>query len=152
MTDWTNKLAGPRMQIDQQFNDRVTNSRFSNQEWGLIMTAVEWRIHEPDDPEAARLEADTSKIEEIIPELDRIKEQMGASGSPMAGGGQSGGGIGDRIRGMFDSLLDNGSAGSDAERLADAEALVQEYARELQRYLEDREQWDDIREAAATER
>ena len=149
MADWTNKLAGPRMQVDQQFHDRVMNSRFSNQEWGLIMTAVEWRIRDPDDPETARLEADTSKIEEIIPEIDRIQEQMGASASPM-GGGQSGG-FGGGIRDFLDTLLGNGASGSDAERLADAEALVQDYARQLQQYLENHERWDEIREAAAAQ-
>jgi len=149
MADWTNKLAGPRMQVDQQFHDRVMNSRFSNQEWGLIMTAVEWRIRDPDDPEAARLEADTSKIEEIIPEIDRIQEQMGASGSPM-GGGKSGG-FGGGIRDFLDTLLGNGASVSDAERLADAETLVQDYARQLQQYLENNERWDEIREAAAAQ-
>jgi hypothetical protein len=147
MAEWTDHLAGARMQVDQQFHERVRGSRFSNQEWGLIMTAVEWEVRNPEDPEAAELVANTSQVAEIIPELDRIHDQMGAAG-PMGGGGSSGG-LGDRVRSLFGSLTGNGSGATDEERIADAESLVQDYARELQAFLEKRERWEDIRQAAA---
>lgn len=147
MADWTDQLAGARMQVDQQFQEQVRGSRFSNQQWGLIMTAVEWEVRNPEDPETAELVADTSQVTNIIPELDRIQDQMGQA-SPMGGGGSSGG-LGDRIRSLFDSFTSNGSVAADQERIADAESLVQEYARELQAFLEKRERWDEIRRAAA---
>jgi len=147
MAEWTDQLAGARMQVDQQFQERVRTSRFSNQEWGLIMTAVEWEVRNPDDPETAELVADTSQVAEIIPELDQIQDQLGAAG-PM-GGGESSGGLGDRVRSFFGSLAGNGVGSDDEERRKDAEALVQEYASELQAFLEKRERWDEIRETAA---
>lgn len=150
MPEWTDRLAGARMQVDQQFEERVRNSQFSNQEWGLIMTAVEWEIRHVDDPEAAELVADTSNVADIIPELEKIQQQMGGGG-PMGGGGNDGGGLGDRVRQFFDTLTGNGSGGTDTERQNAAEALVQEYARELQAFLEKRERWEDIREIAAGE-
>jgi hypothetical protein len=152
MAAWTDQLAGARMQVDQQFAERVRNSQFSNQEWGLIMTAVEWEIRNVEDPEAAELVADTSNVADIIPELDKIQQQMGGGGNPMGGGGEDSGGLGDRVRQFFDTLTGNGSGSSDTERQNAAEALVQEYARELQAFLEKRERWEDIRQTAAEER
>ena len=40
MSEWTDAIVGERMAVDNQFTDRVTASRFSSQEWGLIMTAT----------------------------------------------------------------------------------------------------------------
>jgi aryl-alcohol dehydrogenase-like predicted oxidoreductase len=51
---WTDMLAGARMQVDQQFQSRLERSEFTNQEWGLVMTAVEFEIQNADDPENAR--------------------------------------------------------------------------------------------------
>jgi hypothetical protein len=137
------------MQVDKRFEDRVRNSQFSNQEWGMIMTAVEWEIRQPADGESAELVALTDKIEEIMPELERIQSQMGNPGAQTR---DSGGGLGERIGDFFDSLTGNGSGGVDQGRVRDAERLVQSYAEELQDFLEDRGRWDDIREAAAAER
>ncbi len=148
MAEWTEKLAGARMQVDKRFEDRVRNSQFSNQEWGMIMTAVEWEIQQPADAEAAELVAVTGKIEDIMPELERIQSQMGNPGAQTR---DSGGGLGERIGDFFGSLTGNGSGGVDRGRVRDAERLVQAYADELQDFLEDRGRWDDIREAAATE-
>ena len=148
MAEWTKKLAGARMQVDKRFEDRVRNSQFSNQEWGMIMTAVEWDVRQPGDAEAAELVAVTDKIEEIMPELERIQSQMGNPGAQTR---DSGGGIGARIGDLLDSLTGNGSGGVDEARVRDAERLVQAYADELQDFLEERGRWDDIREAAAAE-
>jgi len=147
MTDWTDRLAGARMQVDQQFQDRVLNSQFSNQQWGLIMTAVEWEIHEPEDPEAARLVADTSKLEDIMPELDRVQEQVSGAASPRGSG--SGGGILGQFKDFFGSLSAGGS--DTQEQLQEAESLVQDYARELQSFLENHGSWEEIRQAASEE-
>ncbi len=149
MSEWTDQLAGARMQVDQQFRDRVIDSQFSNQQWGLIMTAVEWEVHDADDPESARLVADTSNLSEIVPELDRISKQMGGPAGPVDEGG--GTGIAGQLRGFLDDLTRNSGGGGEAQ-LREAERLVQEYAVELQTFLEQRERWDTIRTAAAEQR
>jgi hypothetical protein len=150
--DWTDRLAGARMQVDQQFATQVDGSRFSNQEWGLIMTAVEFEIEHPDDPEQARLTANTDKVADIVPELDKIQQQMG--GAPGASGGSSsgGGGIFGKISDALGSL-GGGGAGSggsdDQEQLLAARKLADQYAVELQTFLEENDRWEDIRRAAS---
>jgi len=52
--DWTDRIAGERMAVDKQFADRVEGSSFSNQQWGLVMTAVEFEIEEPASPPRPR--------------------------------------------------------------------------------------------------
>jgi len=146
--DWRDQLAGARMQVDQQFQDRLEQSDFTNQEWGLIMTAVEFRVEHPGDPDRAELVADTSQLDQIVPELERLQDQMGG---PMGGGrgrdtGSSGG-----VLGMFKDLLgglSGGSAGNSEERMDAATVMVEEYATDLQTYLEKRDRWEGIREAA----
>jgi hypothetical protein len=145
---WTDRLAGARMQVDQQFNDRVLNSQFSNQQWGLIMTAVEFEIENPDDPDRAALVANTEKLDQVLPELDKVDQGMGV-GQPGGGDSSSGGlldTIGDLIPGMDG---DSSGGGVDAERAEAATALTQEYATELQRYLEKQGRWTAICEVAA---
>ncbi|WP_276272099.1 DUF5799 family protein [Haloarcula litorea] len=141
--DWTDRIAGERMQVDQQFNDRVQASSFSSQQWGLVMTATEFRIENPGDPEQARIVADTSKLGSVMPEMDRIENQ-----SPMGGGGGSGGsGGGGLFSGVKDALGLGGGGGSD-ERTDEAEQLAQEYAQQLQEKLESNGRWDAIRKQA----
>ncbi|QLG26078.1 hypothetical protein HUG10_00320 [Halorarum halophilum] len=142
MSDWTDAIVGDRMTVDREFGDRVRNSRFSNQEWGLIMTATEFDIEDADDPEAARIVADTSKLPSIIPELENISNQMNAT----AGGGSSDGGtFGKLLGGVRDTLFGGGSGGVDAEKLEAAERLTGEYATELQRHLESKGTWEQVR-------
>ena len=144
---WTDRLAGARMQVDQQFNDRVLNSQFSNQQWGLIMTAVEFDIENPEDPEQARLIANTEKIDQILPELDKVDQGMGG----MAGGGgsdSSGGGLLDSLGNLLPGG-GGGSSGVDEERKQAAVALTDEYASELQQYLEKQGRWTAICGSAA---
>jgi hypothetical protein len=64
---WTDRITGARMQVDKEFQARVQGSECTNQQWGLIMTAVEFRIDDPETPEKATLVADTSKVEHSIP-------------------------------------------------------------------------------------
>ena len=144
---WTDKLAGARMQVDQQFNDRVLNSQFSNQQWGLIMTAVEFEIENPEDPEQARLIANTEKIDQILPELDKVDQGMGG----MAGGGSdsSDGGLLDSLGNLLPGGGGGGSSGVDEKRKQAAVALTDEYASELQQYLEKQGRWTAICGSAA---
>lgn len=144
--DWRDRLAGARMQVDQQFQDRLEQSEFTNQEWGLIMTAVEFDVDQPGDPDRAELVADTSQLDQIVPELERLQDQMGG---PMGGGEGSGSSGG--VLGAFKDLLGGFSAnsqGGNRERMETATVMAEEYATDLQAYLEKRGRWEDIREAA----
>jgi len=146
MSDWTDAIVGERMAVDDEFTDRVAASRFSGQEWGLIMTAVEFDIEDPDDPEDARVVADTSSLPAIMPELENVRSQMPAAGGGNGrGSGGSGGGIVDSIKGALG--LGGGSDGSSEEELAAAEELAQEYADKLQAHLEDAGKWEQVRVA-----
>ncbi|MXR53122.1 hypothetical protein GRX03_16120 [Halovenus sp. WSH3] len=144
---WRDKLAGARMRVDQEFNEQVIDSQFSNQEWGLIMTAVELDIDRPETPSEATLTANTENLEQIMPELENLPQGMARPG----GGGDSGGVI-DSLKSVlgFDSSDANGS-GVDADELAAATELVEAYAAELQAHLEDQGRWTEVCSAAAAE-
>ncbi|KOX96131.1 DUF5799 family protein [Halorubrum tropicale] len=147
MSEWTDAIVGERMTVDNQFNERVAASRFSSQEWGLIMTATEFEIENADDPEAARVVADTSSLPAIMPELENLRSQMaGMGGAPGgdSGGSGGGGGVVDSIKG---ALGLGGGGGSSDEELEAAERLVQEYADELQAHLEEVGKWEQVRVA-----
>ncbi|WP_210424219.1 DUF5799 family protein [Halorussus ruber] len=149
---WQDLIVGDRMAVDQEFAQQVTDSQFSRQEWGLIMTAVEFEIENPGDADQARIVADTSKIEQVMPELENIRNQMNsmAGGAGGGGGGKQGGG-----GGVFDSVKDalglggGGGGGADQDRIDDASRLAQAYADELQQRLESQGKWAKVREAAA---
>ena len=148
MADWTDSIVGDRMAVDREFNDRVAGSRFSSQEWGLIMTATEFEIEHPDDPDRARIVADTEKLPQMMPELERVRSQVGAMGGATddggSGGGGGGGGFLDSIKGAFGL---GGGGGADKEKLRAAERLTQEYAEELQAQLESKGKWEQVRVA-----
>ncbi|GAB7008231.1 DUF5799 family protein [Halorubrum trueperi] len=150
MSEWTDAIVGERMTVDNKFNDRVAASRFSSQEWGLIMTATDFEIEDADDPENARIVADTSNLPTIMPELENVRSQVAAmGGAPSQGSGGSGGSGG----GLVDSIkaaLGLGGGGGDEpsdEELAAAERLVGEYADELQAHLTDVGKWERVRVA-----
>jgi hypothetical protein len=143
---WTDSITGARMQVDKEFQQRVRDSEFSNQQWGLIMTAVEFRIDDPGTPEQATLVADTGKVEQILPELESIPQGMGAQ---QAGRSRSSdGGLLDRLRGLLSS---DGDGGVDEEKLDAASSLAGEYARELQEFLEQQGRWEEVCGRAARE-
>ena len=147
MTDsWTDQIVGERMTVDRDFASRVADSRFSNQEWSLIMTATTFEIEQPTDPDAARLVANTDKVEHVIPEFESIRSQAGAmGGAPDSTGGDRAG-----IVSSIKSAIGLGDDGVSAEELEAAERLAQEYADELQRTLESKDRWDEVRELAAS--
>jgi hypothetical protein len=145
MTDWQDHIVGARMTVDQEFADRVAESQFSRQQWGLIMTAVEFDLEHPGDPDRARIVADTSKLPHIMEELDTVERQaaaMQAGRDPGEGGG-----------GLFDSVKSalglGGDDGPDEDLRRAAESLAQEYASELQAHLEAEDRWETVRTAAA---
>jgi hypothetical protein len=142
MSNWTDRIVGDRMAVDQEFNDRVRASEFSNQEWGLVMTAVEFEIEDADDPERARIVADTESLPQMIPELENVQQGTGPGGAGGQSGADSGTGVLDAIRGALG--MDDGD---DAEKLDAAERLVDEYASALQQRLEDEGKWDEVRQS-----
>lgn len=142
--DWTDRIVGARMTVDGEFADRVKASGFSRQEWGLLMTAVEFEIETPDDPPNARLVANSENMDAVLPEVQRAAEM-----ERQAKRGGSDGGVLDTIRGALG--LNNGSDTVDEERLTEAKRLTQEYATELQQYLHDQGRWEEVCAAAAGE-
>jgi len=147
MSEWTDAIVGERMTVDNQFTDRVSASRFSSQEWGLIMTATEFEIENADDPDDARIVADTSSLPAIMPELENVRSQVAAMGGAPEGDGGSGGGLVDSIKGALGLGGSGGGGGGSDEELDAAERLVQEYADELQAHLEDTGKWEQVRVA-----
>jgi hypothetical protein len=151
MSEWTDAIVGERMTVDNQFNDRVAASRFSSQEWGLVMTATEFEIEHADDPADARIVADTSSLPAIMPELENVRSQVAAmGGAPTQRNGGDAGGSGGILGSIKSALgLGGGSGGGgdgvDPEELEAAERLVQAYADELQAHLEDVGKWKQVR-------
>lgn len=142
MSNWTDAIIGHRMTVDQEFTDRVQASQFSNAEWSLIMTATEFEIEHADNPETARIVADTDNVESIIPELESIRSQTAAMGGQPAGSaGKSTGGL----LGSLKSALGLGktdSEGVDQEKLAAAEQLTAAYAEALQSHLKETDSFE----------
>ncbi|MEF8842701.1 MAG: DUF5799 family protein [Haloarculaceae archaeon] len=145
--NWTDMIVGDRMAVDNEFNSQVEASEFTRQQWGLIMTAVEFEIEEP-GTDRARLVADTGNLPAVMPEMDRIADQQRGMGGGMGGGGGSGGGL---LGSLKDALGfgGGGSAGTDPDRVRAAEQLASAYAKELQRHLEERGKWEAVCAAAA---
>jgi hypothetical protein len=148
-SDWTDMVVGERMQVDQAFNEKVAASHFSSQQWNLVMTAVEFEVEHADDPERARIVADTSKVETILPELEKVEQRRSMASAGNAGDpGDSGG------SGLFDGIKDTlglGDSGPDREQLAAAEEMAQMYADDLQAKLESTGKWERVREAVRGE-
>jgi len=138
-SDWTDAIVGERMAVDQEFSSEVRNSPFSNQEWGLIMTAASFEIADADDPETARIVPNTTKVAGIMPEVEKMSEGMDAPGSAAGQGGDDG---------VFSSVKKRLGIGGDddgTERLEDAEALLERYAGALQEHLEETGRWEQVR-------
>lgn len=145
---WMDRIVGDRMAVDREFTERVNESRFSSQQWGLIMTATEFEIRNPADPENARLVADTEKLPQIMPELEKIDAQVQAAGGAGGSTGSSGGSGG--LLGSLKSALGLGGSGASDEDQQAAKALVAEYADRLQQRLEEQGKWEPTCEMAAS--
>ncbi|WP_136687931.1 DUF5799 family protein [Halorhabdus amylolytica] len=142
---WSEQIATERMQTDQEFADRVNASPLSNQQWGLVMTAVEFEIDGPEDPDSAQLVADTSKLSSVMDEIKRMGERGGGTAMSTSSGGNSGESGGGLFGGLKDAL---GFDGDDNQLREAAEELAEEYASELQSRLENRDRWAKICELA----
>jgi hypothetical protein len=110
------------------------------------MTATELEIEAPGEPEAARIVANTEKLPQIMPELENVRSQVESMGGAPASDSGSSGGLVDSIKGALG--LGGGGGGVDQAKLEAAEQLTQEYADELQRHLESKGKWEQVRIAA----
>lgn len=153
MPEWTDKLARARIQVDKEFHEEVKRTQFTEQEWGLVMTAVEWRVANPDDPEHARLVAETDNVKDILPQLTRIRRDVetAAAGPDAARQRSLAEGFSGWINGFVEMLSRAVTSESTDSRVEDAETLAAEYAERVQDYLERRNRWDEVRQAAAAE-
>ncbi|MCD2205011.1 DUF5799 family protein [Halobacterium sp. KA-6] len=142
--DWQDMVVGARMAVDTEFTDRVRGSSLSNSQWGLVMTAVEFDIEDADDPESARIVADTSKLEHVLPEMQNVDKQMA-----MGGGRDQSKSSGGVVGGIKDALGLGSDDDGDEELEAEATQLADEYADALQSHLEDKGKWEAVRRAAA---
>lgn len=142
---WQDMIVGARMAVDRGFANRVQSSALSRPQWGLVMTAVEFEVENADDPEAARIVANTSKLEHVVPEMQSVDDEM----NQLRGGGRSSGGGGGMVDGIKNALGIGGGNDDSEELEATAAGLAQEYADELQNHLEDEGRWDEVRRAAA---
>lgn len=140
MTGWRDRMVGARMAVDDEFSPEVDGSSFTRQEWGLVMTAVEFDVHRADDPAAAELYADTDRLPEIMPEVERVAEMQSMGGAPRD---ESGGGLLDSVRSAL-GLSGGGADGVDQDRVREAERLVDGYATALQAHLEETGSWADV--------
>lgn len=139
---WRDMIVGERMTVDRAFEDRIEASPFSRQQWGLVMTAVEFQI-DGDDESGYHLVADTSKLGHVLPEIDRMADQ-GMGGREATPSGSGGGGI----FGSVKSAIGLGGGGSDDEQREAAESLAREYASALQSELEEAGKWERVCERA----
>jgi hypothetical protein len=134
------------MRVDQEFEGRVEASSFSRQQWGLVMTATEFEIENPTDPEQARLVADTSSLSSVMGEIENMDGQGGGGMGAMSGGGARGGASGSG--GIFSSITDalpfGGGNGGDSALAQEATELANEYAEKLQERLEERGRWQAV--------
>lgn len=149
MSDWQDMVVGDRMAVDSEFAPRIEESRFTRQEWGLIMTATTFEIEDPGDETAAKIVADTDELRGMMPEIEKVADMGPMGASPQDG--DDGGGL---LNSLFGALGlggsdSGGSDGVDEDKLRAAEELVDEYAEELQAHLEAEGRWDEVRAAAA---
>ena len=140
-SDWTDAIVGERMAVDQQFASEVHDSPFSNQEWGLIMTAAEFEIVDADDPDSARIVPDTSKVAGIMPEVEKMDQGMGMGAPGRGSGGDDGDGV---LSSVKDALGVGGDDGG-SDRVDEAEALLERYADMLQERLVETGRWEQVR-------
>lgn len=148
MDDWTRLMGREQLAVDETFSGRIADSRFSRGEWGMVMTVVEFEIEAPDDPDRARLVADTSRVGSILPELRRVRNQPVASPVGGSTGGSTGSGAGGGLLETIKSLLGLGGR-DDTAVLHAADQLAQTYASELQTELETSGRWAEVCAKAA---
>lgn len=142
--NWQDYLAGHRMAVDREFSSRVRDSNLNSQQWGLVMTAAEFEIENPDDPQRATLVLSTDRLEHVLPAMEAT------GGHPAAGPGGDGSGAGGGVFDWVKNALGVGGGKDDTDALTEeAERLTADYASRLQRRLQEEGEWDEIRQMAS---
>lgn len=150
MTDWQDRIVGARMAVDNEYSPTIDNSGFSRQEWGLVMTAVEFDIRHADDPDRAELYARTEHIRDIMPEVENVA-RMQSVGMGQQSGRDDGGGLLDSIKSSLGLSGSGSSDEPDEARIREAEDLVDGYTTRLQTHLEENGSWEDVLEVYRTD-
>ncbi|WP_255196065.1 DUF5799 family protein [Halorarius litoreus] len=146
MSNWQDRIIGARMAVDNDYSPTIDSSSFSRQEWGLVMTAVEFDIHNADDPDEAELYAETGKLRDIMPEVENVA-QMQSMGMGQQSRPDDSGGLLDNVKSALG--LSGGGDGSDEpdeDRIREAESLIDGYTTKLQAHLEANGSWEEVLE------
>jgi len=138
MADWYSRAAHERVQVDQTFNARLRDKPVTAHQWGLLMTAIEFDIVNPEEPERARIVPDVSKVDSV---LEQVKEAEDASNAPAPDSP----GVVERVKRTL-GLSDP----EDPYKRA-ARSLASQYATELQEELEEQGRWEESCQRAAKE-
>ena len=138
---WQDAVIAERLEADREFQDRLQQSSLSNQSWELVMTAVEFEIESPNNPDEARLVARTDSLDNVMEAIGSIQARQGGQGGGAHGG--SSGGFVDRLLGSL------GLGGSGGSHRGEAESMARDYAEQFQQLLEERGKWQSVCERAA---
>lgn len=125
------------MEMDSAFQATLRESQLSNQSWELIMTAGEFELKNPDDPEAAELVMDLSNLGSVLSAIKDVESQ------------QPGQRVGSE-RGLMDRVKSLVGLGGDGPYRQEAERLAAEYTRSLQERLEETGRWEQVCERASS--
>lgn len=139
MSHWTDAIISERIAVDEEFEMNVADSEFTKQEWNIMMSMLELKITNVDDPENAQVSANVEKLPEILKNLESVETRPS---QPAANTGEPKG-IGGKLRAKLFGIkvgdvisFDRGDDGIDEKRLQTAEQLVNDYLSALQTQLE----------------
>ncbi len=138
MADWYSRAVHERVTVDSAFNKHLRSKPITHHQWGLLMTAIEFDIVNPDEPERARIVPDLSKIDSVLPQ---VKEAEDAANAPTPDSA----GVVERVKRAV------GLAEPEDPYVRVARSLASQYATELQEELEKQERWEETCEWAAKE-
>ena len=141
MSHWTDAIIRERMAVDEEFEMNIADSEFTKQEWNIMMSMLDLKITNVDDPENAQVGANMEKLPEILKKMESVETRPNQSaadtGEPK--------GIAGKLRAKLFGVkvgdvisFDRGDDEIDAERLQTAEQLVDDYLSNLQSQLETR--------------
>jgi hypothetical protein len=139
MADWYSRAAHERVQVDSSFNSRLRDKPVTAHQWGLLMTAIEFDIVNPEEPERARIVPDVSKVDSV---LDQVKEAEDAPNAPAPDSP----GIVERVKRAL------GISESEDPYKRAARSLASQYATELQAELEKQGRWEESCDRARKEK
>jgi hypothetical protein len=139
MSHWTDAIISERITVDEEFEMNVAESEFTKQEWDTIMSMLELRMENVDDPENAQVSADVERLPQILKNMGSVEMRPSQSGTNTGEPKGIGGKLREKLFGVKvgDVInLDRGDDKINEGRLRTAEQLVEDYLNELQTQLE----------------